>query len=76
MLTEAAAMSVEEAYGTFNMGGGYALFVSGSEASRAMLAAEAAGWNLVRAGVVEAGPRRVVLRPVGVTFDGASLSIR
>ena len=76
MLAEAAAMSVEEAYGTFNMGGGYALFVSESDASRAMLAAEQAGWDLVRAGVVEAGPRRVVLRPIGVTFDGSTLSIR
>jgi phosphoribosylformylglycinamidine cyclo-ligase len=76
MLTQAAAMSSEEAYGTFNMGGGYALFVGESEASRALLLAEQSGWDLVRAGVVEEGPRRVVLRPVGVTFDGSTLSIR
>jgi phosphoribosylformylglycinamidine cyclo-ligase len=76
MLTEAASMSADEAYGTFNMGGGYALFVSETEAARAQLLAEAAGWDLVRAGVVEQGPRRVLLRPVGVTFEGSSLSIR
>jgi phosphoribosylformylglycinamidine cyclo-ligase len=76
MLTQAAEMSVEEAYGTFNMGGGYALFVSETEAERAMLLAQDAGWELLRAGVVEQGARKVVLRPVGVTFDGSSLSIR
>lgn len=76
MLTRAAAMSVEGAYGTFNMGGGYALFVGQAQASRALQVAEQAGWKLVRAGVVEKGPRRVVLRPVGVTFEGATLSIR
>jgi phosphoribosylformylglycinamidine cyclo-ligase len=58
------------------MGGGYALFVGESSAERARVLAEDAGWSLVRAGVVEAGPRRVVLNPVGITFDGSSLSIR
>jgi phosphoribosylformylglycinamidine cyclo-ligase len=76
MLVEAAAMSAEEAYGTFNMGGGYALFVGAADAERALVLARSAGWDLVRAGAVEQGARRVVLRPVGVTFEGESLSIR
>jgi phosphoribosylformylglycinamidine cyclo-ligase len=76
MLVEAAGIAAEEAYGTFNMGGGYALFVAESDAVRALSVAKQAGWNLVRAGVVEAGPRRVVLRPVGVTFEGSTLAIR
>lgn len=76
MLTEAAEMSPAEAYGTFNMGAGYALFVTAADADRAIAEAHAAGWELLRAGVVEAGPRRVVLNPVGLTFDGSTLAIR
>jgi phosphoribosylformylglycinamidine cyclo-ligase len=76
MLVGTAAMSPEEAYGTFNMGGGYALFVGQADAGRALSMARSGGWDLVAAGVVEQGARRVVLRPVGVTFEGASLSIR
>jgi phosphoribosylformylglycinamidine cyclo-ligase len=76
MLAEAASMSPGEAYGTFNMGGGYALFVGVADAERALVVARNAGWDLVRAGWVEQGARRVVLRPVGLTFDAASLSIR
>jgi phosphoribosylformylglycinamidine cyclo-ligase len=76
MLVAAAKLSADEAYGTFNMGGGYALFVGEGDADRVVERADAMGWKLVRAGVVEQGPRRVVLRPVGVTFEGESLSIR
>lgn len=76
MLTQAAAMSAEEAYGTFNMGGGYALFVGEADAERALLLARSAGWDLLSAGSVEQGARRVVLRPLGLTFEATSLAIR
>jgi phosphoribosylformylglycinamidine cyclo-ligase len=76
LLTQAAAIDDREAYGTFNMGAGYALFVSESDTARAQQIAAAAGWSLLRAGSVEPGPKRVVLRPIAVTFEGASLSIR
>lgn len=76
LITQAAAIDDGEAYGTFNMGAGYALFVAEPDTDRACQIARAAGWSLLRAGNVELGPKRVVLRPIGVTFDGASLAIR
>lgn len=69
-------MSAEESYGTFNMGAGYALFVPEAEASAAIDVARKAGHEVLRIGTVEAGPRRVVIRPVGVTFEGDALQIR
>ena len=76
LLTTAAGMSTEEAYGTFNMGAGYAFFVAGSDADRAIEVAAAKGHELVRVGSVEAGAKQVVLRPISVTYAADSLAIR
>jgi len=70
-----ANLSDADAYGTFNMGAGFALFVPEAQAAAAVQAASAAGWTLVNAGRITAGPRRVVL-PNGVTFEAESLQIR
>jgi phosphoribosylformylglycinamidine cyclo-ligase len=65
-----------EAYGTFNMGAGFALFVSTDDASRAQQIGRDAGFNLLLAGVVEDGPKRVVIEPIDVTFAAESLNLR
>jgi hypothetical protein len=52
------------------------LYVSEADAERTVAAAAQAGFTLLRAGSVEVGPKRVVLRSNGVTFEGASLQIR
>jgi phosphoribosylformylglycinamidine cyclo-ligase len=75
-LQELAGMDAQEAYGTFNMGAGFVFFVAPSDVVRAQTAARAEGGELEHIGSVEAGPRRVVIRPIGVTFDGGSLQIR
>jgi phosphoribosylformylglycinamidine cyclo-ligase len=76
MLAEAAAMSPTEAYGTFNMGAGFAFYVAPPSVDRALEVARAHGSSLLRAGSVEKGKRRVVLEPLGVTFEGETLGIR
>jgi phosphoribosylformylglycinamidine cyclo-ligase len=75
-LQEHAGLSAEEAYGTFNMGAGFAVYVAPRGVDEALRVAAEAGFPLLRAGHVEAGPRRVVLRPLGLTFEGTSLHIR
>jgi phosphoribosylformylglycinamidine cyclo-ligase len=75
-LCDQAALSKEESYGTFNMGIGFALYLRKTDAADALLAAKRAGFELVYAGHAEKGPRQVVLGPLGITFDGASLQIR
>lgn len=76
VLTRATGMDAREAYGTFNMGAGFAFLVAAGDAERARATARAAGVDLLEAGRVEAGPKRVVLRPLDVTFEGESLQIR
>jgi phosphoribosylformylglycinamidine cyclo-ligase len=72
----AARLSDAEAYGTFNMGAGFALFVSAAEADRAAALADAAGVPAWVAGTVEAGPKQVVIEPLGVRFGAADLHLR
>jgi phosphoribosylformylglycinamidine cyclo-ligase len=75
-LQQLAAMSEEEAYGTFNMGAGYAFFVPPADVDRALQLASQLGQPLSQIGHLEAGPRQVLLQPLGIRFDDASLQIR
>jgi phosphoribosylformylglycinamidine cyclo-ligase len=75
-LQQALGMDDAEAYGTFNMGAGYALFVGEGDVVRAQEVAKALERELLLVGRVEAGPRRVVVRPLELSFDGSSLQIR
>jgi phosphoribosylformylglycinamidine cyclo-ligase len=75
-LRDGAKMTIEDAYGTFNMGAGLACFVEQNDAARACAVAAQVGAVLLEVGHVEAGPKRVVIAPLGVTFEGDSLQIR
>ncbi len=71
-----AGMSDHDAYGTFNMGAGFALFVAAEDAERTAAAARKAGVDAWVAGKVEAGPKRLVIEPVGVQYEGDALGLR
>jgi phosphoribosylformylglycinamidine cyclo-ligase len=75
-MCERTGMSKEEAYGTFNMGAGFALYLPKSSVADALLAAKSVGFQLSYAGHVEQGPRKVLLRTLGIAYEGASLQIR
>jgi phosphoribosylformylglycinamidine cyclo-ligase len=75
-LAAEAGLDDAAAYGTFNMGAGYALFLPAGEGERAASQAVALGHSALLAGRVEAGPRRVVLEPVGVTYGSEELELR
>ena len=75
-LCEVSGMGAAEAYGTFNMGAGFAFYVAPGGVPRALQVAAERGSPLLDAGRVEEGPRRVVIEPLGVTYAGESLSIR
>jgi phosphoribosylformylglycinamidine cyclo-ligase len=65
-----------EAYGTFNMGAGFAVYCRAGHGERIVATAAQAGHEAWVAGTVEAGERRVILEPVGVTFSGEELRLR
>ncbi len=71
-----AGMSDTDAYGTFNMGAGFALFVAPSDSEKTIATARAAGVDAWIAGTVEAGARSVIIEPLGVSFSEADLHLR
>ncbi|MGD0595374.1 MAG: AIR synthase-related protein [Acidimicrobiales bacterium] len=75
-MVERQRFDAREAYGTFNMGAGFVLFVAAGGGEATVRVATAAGYEALVAGVVENGPRGVVLEPIGVTYDSAELELR
>jgi phosphoribosylformylglycinamidine cyclo-ligase len=75
-LQRAARMTDAEAYGTFNMGAGFALYVAAADAEKTVAVARKAGVHAWIAGAVEAGPKSVVIDPIGVTFTDADMHLR
>ncbi len=68
-------MDAQAAYSTFNMGAGFALYCSSGAGAQAVELAQRLGHDALLAGHVEAGPREVLLEPVGVRFGGERLEL-
>ncbi|MBX3637410.1 MAG: phosphoribosylformylglycinamidine cyclo-ligase [Rubrivivax sp.] len=66
----------EEAYATLNMGAGFALFVPGAMAERCAEVARSCGVDAWVAGRVEAGPKRLIVEPLGITWGDDALQLR
>lgn len=77
-IMEHAQMDAREAYGTFNMGAGFAAYVAADDAARCVELAQAAGYKAWIGGRVEKeGSRKaVVLEPLGIAFEGETLKVR
>jgi phosphoribosylformylglycinamidine cyclo-ligase len=65
-----------EAYNTFNMGAGFALYLAADDAVRAVDIARALGVPALVAGRVEEGAKRVLIEPLGIEFGGDELQLR
>jgi phosphoribosylformylglycinamidine cyclo-ligase len=71
-----AGIDDREAYGTFNMGAGFALYLRPDQADAAVRVARSQGIEAWVAGAVEAGERRVVIEPVGLEYGAEELHLR
>ncbi len=69
-LADGLKMTPAEAYTTFNMGAGMAVFIAADDADRAVEAIAAIGIPAIRAGRVAAGPRQVRVEPLDLTLTG------
>ena len=74
-LVDRTEMSSAVAYSTFNMGCGYAVYCAAGNAGRVVGAATELGLAAHQAGIVEAGPRRVILEPNGVVFETDAMDL-
>lgn len=71
-----AQHDAEQAYGTLNMGAGFALYVAATDAERTAEVARAQGVAAWVAGTVEAGPRRLLVEPLGLDWGADALQLR
>jgi phosphoribosylformylglycinamidine cyclo-ligase len=71
-----AALDDREAYGTLNMGAGFALFVAHGDAARCVEVARAQGVEAWVAGRVEAGEKQLIVEPLGLRWGEADLHLR
>jgi phosphoribosylformylglycinamidine cyclo-ligase len=71
-------VSDAEAYATFNMGVGFAVYVAPGEADAALKLAREAGYEAWRAGSVrkEGARKAVQIEPLGITYGAETLQVR
>jgi phosphoribosylformylglycinamidine cyclo-ligase len=69
-------MDAREAYGSLNMGAGFALFVAPSDVAATLAAVRTAGVEAWACGKVEPGPRRVIIEPLRLEFAADELTLR
>ncbi len=74
-LVERAGLDAAAAHTTFNMGSGFAVYCADGAGESVVAAARALGMDALIAGRVEEGPRRVVVEPAGVAFEGEELEL-
>jgi len=75
-IAEHAGHDAREAYSTFNMGAGFALFVDAKVAGRTVDVARAQGVEAWVAGHVDAGAKQLIIEPLAVTFGADDLALR
>jgi phosphoribosylformylglycinamidine cyclo-ligase len=74
-LVDQAGMSPPEAYSTFNMGCGFAVYCAAGAGAEVVQIATRLGLSAGVAGAVEKGPRRVLLEPVDVVFESGDMDL-
>ena len=71
------AVDDAEAYGNFNMGAGFAIYVPEKDVATVLDVAKAFPFSALRAGHVENGAtRRVVIIPKGLGYEADTLRVR
>jgi phosphoribosylformylglycinamidine cyclo-ligase len=77
-ILERGPVEIAEAYATFNMGAGFAVYVARADTAKCLALARQVGLTAWRGGsVVKDGARKaVVIEPLGITYEGDTLKVR
>ncbi len=75
-IQKSVEMTDEEAYGTFNMGAGYAIFVPVMGVEKVLQVSQEQGIKAYTAGVVEEGEKQVIIEPLNITYKKEDLAVR
>ncbi|TAN34256.1 phosphoribosylformylglycinamidine cyclo-ligase [Patescibacteria group bacterium] len=71
-----AGLSDFEMYQTFNMGQDYAIYLSAADVARALEVIKQNNFTGIEAGFVEAGEKRVIIKPKNLEYKGETLDLR
>lgn len=63
-------------YANFNMGAGFAVYLPANQVERAMKVAEKDKFKSWNAGIVQNGPKQVIIKPKNIVFTAENLAIR
>lgn len=75
-IAEQSGNDERDMYGNYNMGAGYAVYVPAEQAEQVVEVAGKQDLQAWIAGRVEKGPKRVVIEPLDITFEGETLEVR
>ena len=75
-IQEKSGMSDVDMYGTFNMGAGFTVILPEAEVDKALEIINSSGHKAIKAGIVVEGEKKVVIKPLNLTFKSESLNIR
>jgi len=64
-----ANLGTREAYSTFNMGAGFAVFVLKKDVKKTLSISRKMGIKAYAAGLVKKGPKRVVIKPLNIAYE-------
>lgn len=75
-LIKKGKLTLKEAYGTFNMGAGFAIFVNPLDAAKVLSIAKKHQLKARVAGKVLDGPKQLEISPLGITYQAGEMKIR
>jgi phosphoribosylformylglycinamidine cyclo-ligase len=75
-MSDALNFNAEDAYGTFNMGAGFAVYCRPGSSDEVIRIAKDCGHDAWLSGMVEEGKRQVILEPASVTYTDEHLQLR
>ena len=75
-LQNEASMSDTDAYGTFNMGMDYALFLPEKDVLHCLKTIKQMGFSAIHAGYIEKGEKKVVIKSKNIVFGKETLGVR
>jgi phosphoribosylformylglycinamidine cyclo-ligase len=75
-IQDKTGMNNAQMYGDYNMGVGFALFVPEKSVKKTLEIAKKMGIKSIDAGYIKRGTRKVIIKPLGIEFNGNTLLIR
>lgn len=69
-------VDISEAYANFNMGAGFAIFISQKDIEKTIQIAKKNRVKAYHSGVVEKGKKQVIIGPLGITYSETSLQVK